>query len=283
MKQFYKSKSFIILISFALVLTIVPSIFALKGNTTVKNIFTTIFSPLQTSCYYLTEKANGLKGYISDFDEIKKENEALKDENARLEKELSEIEKHEADYDWLIDYLDIKKEHTEYKLLDVSISSKSASNYLNTFNINKGSNSGIKEGMPVITNLGLVGKITAVGENWATVSTVYSTSLGGYVEGTDIIGIIKTDYPVTKTCKITYLPLDANVHIGDKILTTGNGDVFPKDILIGKVSSIETDNYSQSITAEINLANDFEEIKNMMVILSSSIILEEGDVKWKRK
>ena len=71
MKQFYKSKSFIILVSIALVAVIVPSVFFYTGNgATVKTFFNTIFSPMQKVVFDLTVKSEDLLEYFKNVKSI---------------------------------------------------------------------------------------------------------------------------------------------------------------------------------------------------------------------
>jgi rod shape-determining protein MreC len=121
--------------------------------------------------------------------------------------------------------------------------SHSAGNYMTGFTLNRGTIHGIKVNMPVAVEEGIVGYVTDVGLNWCMVSTIIETasSVGAYVPRSGETGIVSGDAALRQegVCKITYLDPAADIAVGDTVLSSGNGSVYPADLLIGEVIAVE--------------------------------------------
>ena len=105
---------------------------------------------------------------------------------------------------------------------------------------------GIQAGNCVITESGaLVGVVSEVGVNWATVSTVINTDIemGGIVSRTFCAGILEGDFALMakNRLKLSYLPEGAQLVSGDAVVTSGKGDVYPSGLVVGQVEGVFTD------------------------------------------
>ena len=105
--------------------------------------------------------------------------------------------------------------------------------------IDAGESSGVGENMAVLTPDGLVGKVVEAGRNSALVQTLVGDAYGVSVmiERTRVVGILRWTGPGKWT--IHGLSTGDDVRVGDLVLTTGAGAVFPKNIRVGVVSSVE--------------------------------------------
>ena len=122
----------------------------------------------------------------------------------------------------------------------------SSSNWSSSFTISKGARSGIEYGDPVITEYGaLVGQITELGETWSTVSTLIDVdmSVGGTVVSTGSSGMVVGEYSLMKQkkAKLTFLADGAQIFAGDEVTTSGSGGAFPAGLVIGTVTSVQTE------------------------------------------
>ena len=89
-----------------------------------------------------------------------------------LTAENSDLLQNQDEYERLKDLLDLKDEYSNYPTIAARIIAKDSGNWFNVFTINKGSKDGIQEDMNVIADGGLVGIVTSVGSNWATVRSI---------------------------------------------------------------------------------------------------------------
>ena len=124
--------------------------------------------------------------------------------------------------------------------------------------------------MPVVVSEGIVGYVTDVGLNWCMVSTVIETasSVGAYIPRSGVTGIVSGDYSLKNdgVCQISYMDPDADIQVGDKVYSNGTGSVYPADLLIGEVISIEKDEYTRALIATVRPAVDFSDLKWMMIM-----------------
>ena len=269
--KIFKNKFFIICLCVALVLTIVPSVFSIMGyRSLAKNIVGTVTMPVR---WVATTIGNAFEGWGKYFGSIKaldEKNQALIDENAALKEQLQNAELLEKENERLRDYLDMKNKYPSFKMEEGMIISHSSGNYITNFTLNRGTLHGIQPNMPVVTKDGIVGYVVEVGLNWCMVSTLIetATSVGAYIPRSEVVGIVSGDYSMRQegTCKIGYIDAAADVVIGDTVYSSGTGSVYPADLKIGTVTSIEVDEYNRTLVATVTPAVDFSSLKWVMVI-----------------
>ena len=168
----------------------------------------------------------------------------------------------------------MKNHNTTFEFADAVVVGKSSSNSHRTLTINKGSLHGLKEGMVVITGQGLVGRISEVGLTTSNVLCItdISSSVGALVERSAMVGIAEGYYG--NGCRFLYttgFSSADDIAVGDVIISSGNGSVYPYGLKIGKVSAINIDDASRSIIATIEMAVDFEDIDRVMIIKSFTV------------
>ena len=269
--KIFQNKFFIVCLCIALVLTVVPSVFAIMGyKSLAKNIVGTVTMPVR---WLATTIANGFEGwslYFGNMKALNEENKALIDENEALKEQLQNAELLEKENERLRDYLDMKNKYPSFSMEEGMIISHSSGNYITNFTLNRGTLHGIAPNMPVITKDGIVGYVVEVGLNWCMVSTLIetATSVGAYIPRSEVVGIVSGDYSMRHegTCKIGYIDAEADVQIGDTVYSSGTGSVYPADLKIGTVTAIEVDEYNRTLVATVTPAVDFSSLQWVMVI-----------------
>ena len=269
--RIFQNKFFIICLCIALVLTIVPSVFAIMGyRSLAKNIVGTVTMPVR---WVATTVGNAFEGFGKYFGSIKalnEKNQALIDENAALKEQLQNAELLEKENERLRDYLDMKNKYPSFAMEEGMVISHSSGNYITNFTLNRGTLHGIQTNMPVITKDGIVGYVVEVGLNWCMVSTLIetATSVGAYIPRSEVVGIVSGDYSMRQegNCKISYIDASADVQVGDTVYSSGTGSVYPADLKIGTVTAIEVDEYNRTLVATVTPAVDFSQLKWVMVI-----------------
>ena len=95
-----------------------------------------------------------------------------------------------------------------------------------------------------------------------------SYAVGAYVERSGELGVVEGDYELTKQglCVMKYLKADSDIQVGDRILSSGFGSVYPRGLTVGYVEKIEKDNNMRSITAYIRPAATLSDLSRVMVI-----------------
>lgn len=185
-----------------------------------------------------------------------------KNVNSSLEKEIQELK----------DALELNKTLTEYTPVNATILSRNRSYWFNTVTIDKGTSSGIKQNMAVITKNGLVGKISKVSKNSAEVKLITSNDVNFKVSvsiktnDVDHYAVMNGYDKETGLIAAEGIDKTTNVNVGDTVLTSGLGELFPAGIYIGVVENIKNDKYNLSKTVYIKTSQNFNELHYVTVL-----------------
>lgn len=140
------------------------------------------------------------------------------------------------------------------------------SNLASVIIIDQGSEDGAKEGMPVVTPKGLVGRVIQAGAHWSKVLLITdpSSSVNAVVQSTRATGIIQGNVDGSLTIK--YVPQGEAIKVGDLILTSGLGGNFPKRLVIGKVTEVRKRDIEQFQEAIIQPSVDFPRLEFVLIV-----------------
>ena len=144
--------------------------------------------------------------------------------------------------------------------------SEGPSNYLRTITIDLGSQQGIARGMPVVTERGLVGRIDKVGPDSATVLLITdaTSAVDAQIQRNRVVGVVQGvagGRPV-----MDYITQDAELSVGDLIITSGLGGGFPKGLVIGQVESVLHRDYEMYQQATVRPTVNFDRLEIVLVI-----------------
>ena len=277
-----KSRFFIITLAVALLLSIVPGVLCAMGQGSyVRSAMVTVSMPFRWAFTKVGEGLSGFSMYFRTLEELRDENEALRAELDSFKNLVYNAELIEEENDFLSDYLGIKEEHIDFLFEDATVVGRESTNYRSVLTLSKGTLHGIDVNMPVITEEGLIGHITEVGATWskAEVITELSSAVGGYIERSGTLGVVEGTYELRAEglCRMVYIEADSDIRIGDKVLSSGVGAVYPRGLFIGKVASISVDETSRMLTAVIEPAADLDSISKVMIITEYEIVSERGE------
>lgn len=273
MKLFH-NRFFIVCLCVAVTLSGVTSTLAIMGyNGLVRNILGTVATPFQWIGTLVTNAIEGFSGYFSSVDMLREENEALAEENRLLREQLERAELLEKENQRLRDYLSMKAEYPSFSFEEGMVIGREASNFITVLTLNRGSVHGIEQNMAVVTPEGIVGCVSEVGLTWCKVSTLLETarSVGVYLPRNNATGILSGDYSMKMDglCKLTFVDVDvknADVQPGDAVYSSGIGSVYPPELKVGEIVSVEIDNASRTLIATVRPTVDFSEPDHMMII-----------------
>lgn len=273
MRLFFRSRRFKIAVTVISVILVVSIIIRIAGGIIAPgaSVLGTIAAPFE-------QLATSVSGFFKDFntkinrsEELIRENKELQNEITRLTEELLEYQDALQENEFYEEYLEIKEEHQDFKFEPALLTTYDADDEFYSFNINKGSLSGVSAYDPVITSQGLIGYISQVAPTYSKVTTILSPTInvGGYDNRTGDAGILAGHLSLAgkKLTQLSKLSRSCSVAIGDYIVTSGGG-VFPQGLLIGTVSALDASDTNNYLYATISPAVDFENISECMVITS---------------
>ncbi len=248
MKDFFH-KNGVLLLVIALLLSLLVGISsALMGGTAdpLSNAATTITAPVRSLVSNVLDWAEGVYNYVFRYEELNAELDTLRKQVANLEAQLRESGEAARENQQLRQLLRLQEKHQDFVFESARVTQRSTTNWESTFTLSKGSSAGVQTGNCVISETGaLVGVVEEVGLNYCRVSTVINTDIemGGICVRTDCAGILEGDFALMSQgrLKLSYLPDDAQLRRGDQIVTSGQGDIYPPDLVVGRVEELRSD------------------------------------------
>ncbi len=275
MKKFYKNKGVLCLIIVVFVLSVVVGVVDATNPdvTFVENVVQVIVTPVQKLFTNAGEKVSDFFGYFSNVDKLRNEIENLKIENAQLQNKLDKAELSSLETDELRKLLSLKEAYPEMEFEAAQVIARDPSNWYNTFVIDKGAVDGIATNQPVVSeDKTLVGRISEVGTTWARVITLNDPghSAGAEVVRSGEYGIVDGDSTVSGngTFKLSFISKNANIIVGDRIVTSGLGGIYPRGLTIGKVLEIRPDLQGISQYAVITPEANIEKLRTVLVMMN---------------
>jgi len=213
----------------------------------------------------VTGTASRLWGSYVDLRRVRAENLRLQEEVAALRGEVRRLAEAGLENARLRRLLDLPATR-EFDLVTAQVIAKDTTNWFKTIMINKGSEAGVQRSLPVIAGEGLVGRVVEVMPWTAKVQLLTDpvSSVGALLQEQRVTGLVTGARGQTATVK--YLPLMAEVRVGDVVLTSGMGGVFPKGILIGTVTATHRKSGALFQEAAIQPSVDFGRLEEVLVI-----------------
>jgi rod shape-determining protein MreC len=213
----------------------------------------------QASGSVLTARNN-----VVEYFSLASVNRSLVEKNAEL---LAELEKFRMPADSVYIELDSLLANS-FQFKGAKVINNSLNLSQNFLTINKGSNHGIKEGMGVFNEEGVVGRVKGVTKNFASVISVLHTDLliSSKIESSEVFGSTKWDGKDANKAKLLYVPRHVNIKEGDKVVTSGYNAVFPEGIPIGKVFQVSQGAETNYLDITIELAADFSRISYVYLV-----------------
>ena len=246
---------------FTLILSIILSLLMLSNGESdnirllrskANRFFTILYSPITwiRSMALIEEEAALLRGKNLQLSFQVESMRYLLEENNRLE-----------------ELLDFQRE-SKMTILPARVINMSASPYLSSsLSIDVGLESGVEENDPVITPKGIIGKTTIVGDNASIVQMINDVNfrLSVRIKPSGSTGIMR--WLDGDLYLIKEVQKNANVNIGDKVVTSGFSDIFPDDLPVGEVVNItdERGRFQKSVVVQIN--ENIGSIINLFVIV----------------
>ncbi len=270
--KFLKNKINIV-IALLIVIMIVLILFSSQreNKSKIENLVGQGLSPIQKVIYNISEVISNTYEGIVRYSQLVDEVEKLSEENGILRSQINSYSQLRTENDRLREILNLRSRLENYEFLGANIIGKNGS-YMDEYIIDCGLKDGLKNGMVVVANGGLFGMITSVSNNWSLVSPIINGGVfvSGKVQRTNgNEGIIKGQNNNEKSydLKMEYLPIDEDIKEGDKIVTSGLGEIYPANIPIGEVVSIENDKRNLSKSVFIKSHVNFQFISELFVIL----------------
>ena len=272
MRKFYQSSALKVFISVivAIVLGAVIAALSHSNNTPLSSATSTALSPLQSFSSYLSYKFSNFYDNFKSSATLAEENRNLKEQIEKYQEEVIDYNETKNKLDTYEDFLGVKEENPDFIFESATIISRDSTDLNESFSLNKGSLDDISVNDPVIYGKNLVGVVVSVSPATCTVKTIanpdvnisiYESYTGevGYSTGTG-------DSKDKVYAKIPGLKKDTSISPNGIVCTTGSGGIYPKDLIVGTIVSIENSSDGISTHAAVRSALDISALTEVFVI-----------------
>ncbi len=193
---------------------------------------------------------------------------ALEEQLASRQIEIIQLREAASDYDRLTSLLSYTTALENIEFLTADVIAHEQSGIARHIIINRGTRDGIGIGMPVATDLGLVGRVVHVSANAAQVQLINdeNSSVSSRLQTTRAEGSIIGQ--ASGVLRMTFIDLDEDIIQSDLVITSGLGGNFPPDIVVGQVTSIRQFEFELFQEAEVRSLIDFDVLEFVLVITS---------------
>ena len=233
------------------------------------------FQKLIRGTIHITEdvwlKYFGLVGVRDENARLKRKIETLRMENYRYQEVVATHERLQK----LLQF----KETINWPVLAAQVIGRDPTGLFKSVIIDKGKNSGLKVNMPVVNARGVVGRLVSVSANYAKVLLIIdqNSAVDCIIQRSRDEGILKG--LSLKICKLEYVVKTSDVVVGDKVVTSGLGRVYPKGLPVGEVGEVADIPGELFRDIKVRPMVDFSKLEELLVILKEDPLVSQ----WKRK
>ena len=232
-----------------------------------------IFLTIQSHSYHKNNFVNSsnsitggiytIKSSITNYFNLREENEILIDENTRIRIQLESYKSKVVNQN-----IDTNSILSKYYFVSAKVINNSFSKTKNKLTIDKGERDSIQLDLGVITSKGIVGIIDNVSNKYATIQSILNTNsqINAKLKNAKHFGSLVWNTEDPNVIQLIDIPRLAPVKIGDTIVTGGKSTIFPEGILIGAVIDFELTEDKNSQNLNIQLFNDMTNLQHVYII-----------------
>ena len=245
-----------------------------KTQNFISGIVLTITYYPQKFVYIVSSKViNTWQDYL-DLVNVRQENIRLKEDIAKLRAEKFELAEAQIQNKRLKKLLNFK-EIPSYPIVSANVIGGSPSLLRSeVIVVDRGKQDGISQGMSVASSEGIVGKVLTVGYKSSEILLLTDpvSAIDAFVHRTRVRGIVKG---AGEGCTMEYIEQNSDISIGDKIISSGKEGFFPKGVIIGTVTDIDTK--GSFLSASVSPHVDLESLEEVVIILktNNNVVLNE--------
>lgn len=269
-----KSKHLLAIMTFFCVSAIVATLASGVTSAPLQEAAGLIIVPFEKSIASIGQWMTGVQDSFQEKEDLIQKNKELQTTVDTLTEQNNVLLQDQAELARLEQLYELDEEYTDYPKVAARIISKNPGNWYDTFMINRGSNDGIRVDNNVIAGKGLVGIVTEVGSNWATVRSIIddSSNVSAMTVSTDDICVVEGDLELIDEGKLRFSQLydrEDKVSVGERIVTSNISDKYVEGLFIGYVSEIELDTNNLTKTGTLVTPVDFQHLKDVFVITTN--------------
>lgn len=238
-----------------------------RADYAIRDIMDRITTPLVDFFHNISDSVLGIGDFIGSIGSLGEENKLLREQVQALQVSLTDLTEVELENQTLRDQLALKEDQNIETVSAEVIANEPVGGF-KMVSINRGYDDGIREAMPVVVSEGLlVGKVTEVYSRSARVVLLLEPTLEvpARLQKSRADGIVKGQQ-LGQGLIMKLIPQEAEIARGNRVITSGIGQTYPKGLLIGFVQAINAEPNDIFQEADILPAVDFERVEEVLVI-----------------
>lgn len=232
-----------------------------------------VLSPFQSAVSWIGGELRQGTAFVWEMMTVYEQNEMLRNEVTQLREQNLRASEYAAENERLRALLGYKQSALQFDLVAARVIGRESATWSSMIVINRGLGDGVQKDMPVVTDKGLVGRVVEAGPNSSKVQLILDprTSVGTLVQRPEsrVAGIVEGDLDNPTMPRMVNIPKTADVIVGDIIVTSGFGGIYPKGLVVGLVSELKNDTGGLLKVALLEPAVDFQRLEDVMVITAS--------------
>lgn len=255
-----------------LVVVLVAAVFLLPGpGRQLEHFGATAIAPLQMGISETLGEASKVVDTVQRVRSLAAENADYRDQVDQLESELVRMHELEVENRDLRNLLGMKERTGPTALIPVSVIARDDTPYVQAITIDRGAGDGIRQDAVVITHKGLVGRVERVNPTSAKVRLIndLNSSVGVRLQTEARTTGVLRGQSQGNSLVIAYIRQDDAVQQGDTVLTSGQGEVFPEGLVVGKVARVERKDADPFQAAIVDPAVEMDKLQRLYVLADS--------------
>ena len=234
-------------------------------------VVSVILDPVTSVQKWITERYNYVSDLLNasdDLESLQFRNQQLEQQVSSLQSEIIRLQQEVTEVEIMSALLDFARVQPENKYLGASIIAVDPNPFMQYVIINRGSDDGVRPGMPIVSDQGLVGRISQVSSDAARVQLITDPDslINVKIQPLDEDAILTGS--ITSELSLDLINLDAEIQPGNIVLTSGLGGTYPANICIGQISSVRKHATDLFQTAAIQPFVDFERVEIVLIIIN---------------
>lgn len=235
----------------------------------IENILATPMSWINSAFYSISGNAiNTVNQEVLTIAELEDRNADLERQLVQLQEELTNLREIAADYDRLTELLNYVDSNDDMEFVTADVIGQGQYGFINSIIINKGTRDGLTIGMPIATDLGLVGRIWRVTANTAQVQLITDRSsfISIRLQNSRADGTVQGRGLATGAVELLLVDSDVDITAGELLYTSGLGGNFPADLPVGQVVSVSNVESELTQEAQVSSLINFTTLEQVLVI-----------------
>ena len=232
-----------------------------------------IVAPFQSAFSWVGNNILSLKATVTELMNLHEQNKLLRQEVELLRAQNLTASETASENQRLRSLLGYKQTAVQFDLVAARVIGRESASWTSVIVINRGTMDGVANNMAVVTELGLVGHVIDAGISSAKVQLLTDprSSVGTLIQRPEsrVAGIVKGDIKNPALPHMVNIPKDSDVQVNDVIVTSGFGGVYPKGIIVGKITDIHNEEGGLLKYGVVTTSVDFQKLEDVAVIVKS--------------